>query len=175
MHNVSWRVNFEFNHAYMFTPDHTLLAMVNIGTIAISDQEPSPSGHVTNNCNAESCKGRLWIYFSDSRRTRRWGTLRNGNSFISEERDIACKQLGYRSSSGLTPSEPPPLNDPAGVPVWLTNFKCHLENDRKDLVNLLQCKPELCTEETCPRSAHQSEDVVLDCGGFSICLADCYI
>ncbi len=153
--------------------DYHASRLENLGTLYIHNDIPVPdsNGRYTSTCTKDGCVGRVWIYYSDAKRTPQWGTIdRNGVGKYAEH--IICRQLGY-TGSNTTVSGDPLLN--TTIPVWLKNITCGEEpqidgnpDHARYKNNILQCEAEVCDD--C--SEHTREDLVMSCSKFIIIIAN---
>ena len=116
--------------------------------------------NIVTTCSNNACTGRLWIYFSDASREQQWGTINMRGGMDQYERDIVCRQLGYKGSHDSSQREPPLSDDSA--PIWLTNVTCGGVNERGNELNLLECNH----FNICDSSCSHDDDVVMNCSKF---------
>ena len=125
---------------------HAGPAPYNLGTLFVSDQQPSSTGipERSPHCNESSCYGLVWVFFNNVTSLGSWGTI--SDIALSEmDKNIICLQLGYSEAGPHLPNtySKPSVNE--SVPVWL-HFDAPCD---KMYSNIMQCRPILCEPGKC--------------------------
>ena len=113
-----------------------------------------------NSCNRTDCNGLVWIYYSDAKNLRGWGTI-DSNQVTANTVTTICRQLGYSRKVDHSSISAPGHDS---HPVWLTDIKCP---EGESFSNILQCSHRHCgLRESCHNHTH---DLVVKCSEYRVC------